>query len=300
MRHVTWTFGLAATLLAAGCTNSRFSHVRPNTPGAAVAAQKPTAVELVAYLKRNADQIQSLECNTVDIDYRQGLQSYGADAKIACQKPRNFRLGVFAFGSQQVDMGSNAQEFWYWIAKSDPAYVFRCSYQDFERGVELPFPFQPEWIMEGLGMGEYGAPEKYDVRDAGKTWELREQAKNSQGQVVYKVTEFSKGPRIQVRGFKLLDARNTPIYTAQVDDVHVIGGVVVPRKVAFHWPEQKLSLTMRLGRSPDQVVLNGQIPQDRAAVLFSRSTLNNIPTVDLADRSRWANGQIQRAGGAQR
>ena len=300
MRHVTWTFGLAATLLAAGCTNSRFSHVRPNTPGAAVAAAKPTVPELVAYLKRNADQIQSLECNTVDIDYRQGLQSYGADAKIACQKPRNFRLGVFAFGGQQVDMGSNAQEFWYWIAKSDPAYVFRCSYQDFERGVELPFPFQPEWIMEGLGMGEYGAPEQYRLRgDAGKTWELVEQVRNSQGQTVYKVTEFSKG-RVQLRGFKLLDAKGTPIYTAQVDDVHVIGGVVVPRKVAFHWPEQKLSLTMKLGRSADQVVLNRQIPPAEATALFSRSNLNNIPEVDLAAVSRRANGQIQPAGGAQR
>lgn len=300
MRPMILALGLTFGLVTLGCSGTRFSHVgRNNAPS--IGSARPTATELVAYLKRNSEQIQSLECNSVDIEYRQGLQSYGADAKIACQKPRNFRLGVFAVGSQQVDMGSNTQEFWYWIAKSDPPYVYRCAYQDFERGVMLPFPFQPEWIMEGLGMGEYGPPEKYRLVEQKNTWDLVEDAANSQGQRVTKVTEFSKGPaRVQVRGFKLLDARGAPIYSAVVDDVHVIGSAVVPRKVSFHWPEQKLSLSMKIGRSSDQVVLNRRIPEEAAARLFSRSELRDIKTVDLAEVSRRAGNPIQPAGGSMR
>ncbi len=301
MRHVAWALGLMVGLVAVGCSNTRFGQLRnPNTAGNQPMG-RPTAEGLVAYLKSNSDQIRSLQCDKVEIDYQQGLQSFHTDAKITCQKPRNFRLGAFAYGGQQVDMGSNSEEFWYWIAKADPPYVYRCAYQDFERGVALPFPFQPEWIMEALGMGEYGPADKYRLVEQKNTWDLVETASNSQGQQVRKVTEFGKrDARLQVRGYKLVDARGKEIYTAQVDDVWVIGGAVVPRKVTLNWPDQKMSMTLRMGRGADQVVLNAQIPPERAAVLFSRSTLNNIQTVDLAEVSRRAAGGIQPAGGAMR
>lgn len=298
MRHHVWALGLALGLAAVGCApGSRIGFMRDNSTNNRHPLERPTVASLVDALKHNSSQIKSLECNEVRLEYRQGLQSYGADAKLACQKPRNFRLGVFAAASQQVDMGSNDQEFWYWIQKNDPPYVYRCSYQDFERGVELPFPFQPEWIMEGLGMGEYGAYERYELRETKNTWEIVEKSQNSRGQRIAKVTEFSKQNRPQVRGFKLLDHQDREVYTARIDDTYTIGGVVVPKRVAFSWPEQKLSINMWIGRTSDHVVLNGQIPPERAGLLFSRSTLSNITTIDLAEMSRRAKGGIQPAGG---
>lgn len=298
MRHHVWALGLSLGLAAVGCAQgSRIGFMRDNSAKDRHPLERPTVASLVDALKHNSSQLKSLECDEVRLEYRQGLQSYGADAKLACQKPRNFRLGVFAAASQQVDMGSNDQEFWYWIQKNDPPYVYRCSYQDFERGVELPFPFQPEWIMEGLGMGEYGAYERYELRETKNSWELVEKSRNSRGQTVAKVTEFSKQNRPQVRGFKLLDPKNREVYTVRIDDTYTIGGVVVPKRVSFAWPEQKLSINMWIGRSADHVVLNGHISQKQAEALFSRSTLTHITTIDIAEMSRRTNGGIQPAGG---
>ena len=49
-----------------------------------------------------------------------------------------------------------------WIKRGDP-YQFFCSYKDLEEGRVrvVPFPFQPEWIMEAMGLGDYGTPDKY-------------------------------------------------------------------------------------------------------------------------------------------
>lgn len=297
MRHVYSALALTAGLLAVGCEGTRLGFVKNGTQPR-LPLEKPTVESLLDSLNRNARQVQSLQCTNVAINYRQGLQSYGVDAMIACQKPRNFRLEAIAFGTTQVDVGSNDREFWYWFAKGDPAYVFRCSHEDLQRGVPLHFPFQPEWILEGLGMGEYGTPEKYRLVEQKESWDLIEQTPNAQGQLVRKVTMFSKSPRIQVRGYRLHDANNKEIYSAQVTKVHNIGGVIVPHVLSFSWPEQKLSMTMTLGRSAQEVILNRTIPPEQSARLFSRPTMKDVPTIDLAEAHRRSAGGIERTGGA--
>src|SRR4029078_5880788 len=88
---------------------------------------------------------------------------------MVCKKPGNFKLVASVVGNQAVDLGSNDQEFWFWISKAEPPYLFHCSYNDFARGgVRLPFPFQPEWVMEALGMAEYGSPQDYQLVCRGK------------------------------------------------------------------------------------------------------------------------------------
>ena len=36
-------------------------------------------------------------------------------------------------------------------------------------GVRLPFPFQPQWIMEALGMADFGTGEKFRVNTTATT-----------------------------------------------------------------------------------------------------------------------------------
>src|SRR5260370_42498277 len=111
-----------------------------------------------------------------------------------CRKEREFRMIADAVGSRVVDLGSNQQEFWYHISKAEPPYLFYCSYKDLAQGVQMPFPFQPEWVMEAMGMGNYGSPEQYTLASPSQrgTWELVQQTVNSQGQPVRKVTVFNQ------------------------------------------------------------------------------------------------------------
>jgi hypothetical protein len=304
MRHVPLALGFGSLLLLAGC--NQFHPMRngpaPQQPVATRPTETPTAAALVAYLNDNARRMQSLDCADLDLDARQGLQSVGLRGWLVCQKPRNFRMGAKVVGNQAVDMGSNDREFWYWISKAEPPYLFHCSYEDFARGqAQMPFPFQPEWIMEALGMAEYGAPENYKVAATPTTIELIEETRTSQGTPVRKVTVFSRNPAQgnapQVTAHILQDAGGKEICSAQISEVQQdrATGAIIPKRVRLVWPVEKMELKMKL----DNVTLNQALAEQQATRLFTRPQLSNVKSYDLARGLDNPPSQVRRTGGFQ-
>ncbi len=298
MRQVKIVLGLTVLYLA-GCSGaSKWGFVHTPRPEPAV-GPAPTSAALVNYLNDNARRLQSVQCRELDLDCREGVQSVGLRGQMVCQKPRNFRMSASVVGHQEVDLGSNDQEFWYWIGKANPPYLFHCSYADFQRGnVQMPFPFQPEWIIEALGMGEYGPPEKYQVVDRRDSYELVEETTSLRGERLKKVTVFTKtraqGTQPQVTAHVLQDQRGNVICAAYITEVQQDRATyaVVPRRIRLVWPQQKIELKMKL----DEVTVNPALDGQRTAVLFNRPNLRNIESFDLARDVYVAPGQIRRAG----
>src|SRR5215831_1337464 len=175
---------LGIALLAAGCNHAPY--MRRDQATAAPPPRTPTVPELVQYLNDNAQNVQSVQAS-VEMDARQDRQPVQLGGLLACQKPRNFRLKAKVMSQPAVDIGSNNEEFWYWISKAEPPSVFHCSYRDLARpeGVRMPFPFQPDMIIMALGIGEYNTDaSKYQVQVNGQTLELVEDAVSPQGQPV--------------------------------------------------------------------------------------------------------------------
>jgi len=299
MRQSPIALGLGAVLLVAGCNTF------PITKGsgqqtARVPAETPSKESLIAYLNDNASRVQSFRCNSLDLDARSGLQSVGLRGKVVCQKPRNFRMGADVLGKQEVDMGSNDQEFWFWIAKNDPPYLYHCSYDDLNRGnIRLRFPFQPDWIMEAMGLSECGPPENYQLKVTQTSLELVEQTRSPAGQVVRKVTVFSRAPAVgtqpQVTAHILQDASGKEICSAQVTEVQIdrTTGAILPRRVRLLWPEEKMELKMKL----DDVVVNDQSIASGASRLFTRPNLANVSTFDMARGPDASPDGVRRTGG---
>lgn len=286
MRKISLFFGLGALLLTFAC-NSMPWHNKDKDIGRTF-DRTPTAEQLVKYLNTNSQKIKGLTCRQAFIDAKQGGQSVGLEADVFCQNPRDFRLVGRVMGATEVEMGSNQQEFWYWIKRAEPApgkpaYLYHCNYEDFRRGVAMPFPFQPDWIMEALGMATYDERKKYEVRETQTTVELIERSTTPQGQPVRKVTVFNRGPvgagKPQVLAFILQDAAGKEIATAQVTSVHVdqATGAVVPKQINFAWPGEKVEMKMKF----DGVQV-GAIEPSRAANVFSRRSLASLPDYDLA------------------
>jgi hypothetical protein len=219
-----------------------------------------------------------------------------------CDKPRNFRLkGTFA-GSTACDIGSNNEEFWYWIKRDDPPYLYHCSYDAMARGnVPLPFPVQPDMVMAALGMADYNPdPAHYEVKVLANRVELSENTVSAQGKRVQKVTVFARGKvdekdlfkgRPQVVEYKIRDEQGQEVCKATVESVTVEHGAIVPRKLRLTWPAQR----MELGLTLHKVETNTRVSTEA----FTRS---NLPyqSFDLARRSLDA-GQtsIQRVRGSQ-
>jgi hypothetical protein len=301
MRHLSpAVLGLGAILLLSGCADSKWSLFRHSPDSARLPVDKvPTAAQLVTYQNNNARQIQSLVCPDLDLDCQQGIQKFHIRGKLACQKPRNFRMQAEALAKTEADIGSNDQEFWYWIARGEP-YLVHCSYQDLASGVRIPFPFQPDWIMAALGMSEYdGDPSQYVVQQGkGATIELLQTTRNAQGQVVRKVTVFTQSAsRLQVTDHIIQGVGGNEICRAHLSEVQEIAqGVVLPRKIVFSYPAEQLRLTLTLWHRLDEVTRNQPFDSERARVLFTRPALSGVQSYDLARGPDGIN-QVRPAGG---
>jgi len=292
MRRLPFCLGLIGLCLLAGC--DKFAFLRPKSDAPRVAGPLPSADEVTASLNRNAQAIQSIECTQVDLDCSHGIQSIGLDAKLVCQKPQNFRMNAKIGGSTMVDMGSNEQEFWFWISKADPPYLYHCAYQDYNTGrARLPFPFQPQWVMEALGMGAYEARNCTVAANRSTGFDLIEQAQGPDGKPVRKVTVVRRvQDQYQAIAHHLADARGKEICSAYVmafQQDHITGAIL-PKQVQLMWPAERMKMKITL----QGTTVNDQIPAGRVAALFTRPSWQNIQGYDLARGPDSPAGQVQR------
>jgi hypothetical protein len=291
MRQITIFLGLGALLLLTGCP--LFQKKTPQDIGLQVTAATPSAGELVAYLNDNARKVESLGCRNMDIDAKQDGQPVGLQGWLYCQKPKSFRMNATLAGSTELDMGSNNSEFWFWIRRADPPYLYHCSHEDFARGnVRLPFPFQPEWLMEALGIGYYDPARPYQVVANKGTIELIEQGTLPQGQRVNKVTVFSRGQNgLQVTGHILKDEQNREIATATIERSQRDAGTsaVLPKVVVLKWEAEHMNMRLRL----NDLAVNRR-EGERNGELYARPNLKDIRPYDLAQTPANPTGQVRR------
>lgn len=299
LRHATVLIVLSGLLLPLGCDHTRWNLFKGNEPPPPP-TKVQTAEQLVNYLNDNAGRIQTLRTDNLSLTVSQGLGvlSFGLTGKVMAEKPRNLRLVADVGGSRMVDMGSNDQEFWFWVSKGDPPYQFFCSYKALKEGQVkfMPVPFEPDWILEAMGLGPYGEPARYQVESDAETVKLVEKGRSPQGKPVRKVIVFNRrpvqSPRPQMTACLLLDdATGKEICSAHILETQLDAktGGILPRRLELRWPEAKTKLTMAL----NNVSVNQPPPEG----VFVRQPLQNVPSFDLA--TGLLNGQpIQRLQGS--
>jgi hypothetical protein len=296
MRQISIALILGSLLFVTGCPPFQ-KKTNPDLR-AQVPASTPTAAELVASLNDNARKIQSVGCRYVDIDVAEGDKP-GVSLRgwMYCQKPKSFRLNASLAGNTEVDMGSNNNEFWYWIRRSEPPYLFHCSHDEFARGqVRLQVPFQPEWIIEALGMAEYDPAKNYQVVANKNQIELIEPAVLPQGQQVNKVTVITRSQAgLQVTGHVLRDSQNKEICTAAIERVQQdpATGAIVPKVVDLKWTAEHVKMKLHMPGAS----VNGMEGQ-RNPDLYARPVLKDIQSFDLARGiTPSVPGQVRRLSG---
>jgi hypothetical protein len=290
---------LLLVTLVCGCNSLPWG--RPGAPvqGLRINSSTPTAGELVTALNDNAGRVRSLECRNVSLDCTQGRETVGLGGLLACEpQQRHFRMTAKAMGSTEVDLGSNEREFWFWIKRAPQPYLFYCSHEDFARGAaQMPFPFQPDWIVEALGIAPCDQNRNYQVVAHQGSFDLIEATTSPQGAPVRKVTRITRSQnRFIVSAHLLQDAEGRDICAAYVREVQQDrgSGAVLPRQVQLVWPSQQIRMKFVL----EHVQVNAGLDQERVAALFSRPALRDVQAFDLARGQ--ATGPVQQAGGTYR
>lgn len=297
MKIARWLPALALLAMVAGCTRWNFLNKGPETKPPPVTGEAPPVSAYVEYLNDNSRRIDTLRCTEIHFTCWQGIASFGLSGKMVAQKPQNFLMSADLIGSRAVDVGSNDQEFWYWISKAKPSHQAYCSYKDLKEGrvKELPFPFQPEWIMETMGMGSYGPADRYRMEADGSTIKLVEESRSSQGKrrkIIVMNRRPVQSPTPQVTAFLLVDEAGKEICSAHISETQLDRntGAVIPRRLEFRWPEQRFKMAMKL----DGTAVNAVVP----ATAFVRRSMPGVPSIDLANvRFEQASADLQRVQG---
>ena len=250
----------------------------------------PTADTLVSYLNRQADRLVTLESTDVDLTaFVQKQRMPTLRAFMVCEKSRNFRLTGDAMSVQYVDIGSNNDQFWFWV-KDGEAPLYYCSYNDYQKGVKLPLPFQPEWVVQALGMAKYDPTKQYKVEARRDTYELTEDI-TVQGQPYRKITVFaaqrpSDATYPVVRGHIIQDQAGKTICQATIRRMRTAsyktteGEEVIsyPSDILLEWPAEQMSMKMVIGKAS----VNQKITNEEASRYFTLPNWPNIKTIDLA------------------
>ena len=151
-------------------------HIKPPNPYKGSGPLPPVQPnQLVTYLNERAARLQSLNYGDVRVvasDHNIPLPALRGS--LAASQPRNFRMtGQGGAIGAKVDLGSNPEQFWvYFDAPTvKPTFVF-ASHSDFEAGkARLPggIPFEPDWVMQALGMTTLPPTNQYSVKTDEKT-----------------------------------------------------------------------------------------------------------------------------------
>lgn len=212
-----------------------------------------SALELISYVNRNSMRLQSWRSSDVKIYPRSRLAVTGwVSAYIAVERPRNFRLMGSVLGRNAVDLGSNDENFWFWIRDAQPEQNFLARHDELsEVQQRLQIPFQPDWLMEVLGVvpideGEFsmqteGMPEK--------TARLVSDRMSPQGELVRKVivVDLCYGRLLE---HALYDAHGRLVARAVFSNHQrdAATGIELPHQIDLDWPAEGLALTMEIGQ----------------------------------------------------
>lgn len=296
-RHSLQILLVAANSALPGCAWMR-NWMGPRDPFAAsapcVLSPNATAVDVVNHLNANTAQIRGWRSEHVKIVGHGTAQTpVSVTATLVLESPRNFRLVAGSIAGEEVDFGSNAEQFWFWNRRSEEKYVF-VAYHDQESASQnrrFPIPFQPEWIMETFGVIPIDAsnvtarPGPVQPGQGGRpTIHLISEIESPRGGKFHKliVVDICHGNVIEQA---LYDDQGQQIATASMSQFQHFktagprstSTVVLPRQYDLHWPKAGLGLTMVMS----QIEINPQRISDRT---WQLPTKEGYAVYDLSQR----------------
>jgi outer membrane lipoprotein-sorting protein len=140
---------IAAMLSASGCAAWNRGSLSLAPAPRPLAERTLDVAKFVAEHNKNAERIQTLEAKpTIGVSGR--VMKARADGRLALERPHNFKLELSsARGAKEADLGSNDEEFWFWV--SSEKSIYWCNYADLNSSA-LAITYQPDWIIEALGL----------------------------------------------------------------------------------------------------------------------------------------------------
>ena len=278
---------IACGLIAVGLAGCRSTGEFGPQARCAIAPQAGVP-EIIAHVNQNTARIQSWRALNAAITSPDLPVSISAS--VAVEPPRNFRLVARSPFGPEVDLGSNPEHYWFWARQDESKRIYlarherttdegsvRLARPDTE-GPVAGMPFEPEWIMEAMGVIAMDPGRVREIRrdPQARIVTLEEQRISPGGEPVFKLTAIDLCHGL-VREHALYDAKQQLIARATLrEHVRDTSGsqAVLPAKIDLVWPMARINMTMRMGAIE---INQGNIPKSTFAVQqYSGSEVFNV------------------------
>jgi hypothetical protein len=261
------------------------------------------AEALVQFLNERAERLRSVEYNDAQMRVSgKGIPvAAKLDGSLVAAQPQYFRMvSSGRVVAAKLDMGSNPQEFWVYLTApgEDPLYVF-ASHSDFRSGrAKMPggLPFEPDWVMQSLGMTTFPSTNQYAVlvNEKDRTYVLSWTATTPNGTVRKEIVfdaDAAVGNKPQVKKHILRNAKTNAliataeIKSAQTERIGVVNGtqlpaaVQYPTRIVLSWVDPHFEMDLNL----DKATVNQPLAEDPGRRnLFARPDIKGATPIDLA------------------
>ncbi len=267
--------------------------LRSPTPAKPTLARKSLEVEnFVASYNENAERIKSLQARPSIGVSGQGVRGR-VDGHLALERPRNFKLVLSHVNSNVADIGSNDQEFWFWVQSKQDKSIYWCDHADREKSA-LAQSFKPDWIVEVMGLRPISSAEAMGLTtkpgpEPGTTT-IAFPGRNADGLAPREMVVWNQNRRI--KEYRLYSADHKTViahaeikgyktYTLDSDEGSLADVCHLPENVRLEWKPEQLALDVAL----KEVKIN-QLDPDRSAARFVEPKLPGYARVNLAELAR--------------
>lgn len=156
---------MLAILALAGCRTVGTGSIAQSRPPEIRPRPAFDLDSFVAEHNENAGRIQSLRAKpaiTATMGPPDRARSHRVDGRLAMCRPQSFELQLYRLGTNYADIGSNDEKFWFWVQNEKDRSVYYCNHDDLA-STTLGVAYQPEWIVEAMGLKPITADEAAQI-----------------------------------------------------------------------------------------------------------------------------------------
>lgn len=241
--------------------------------------QAPTLQQVIDVVNDNSSRVQSLYCThgTVSTPGFPALR-----LSLAYERPRNLRIRAeTAITGPEVDLGSNSEQFWFWMRRMQPPVVYFCRHDRYATSAARQVvPVEPDWIISALGVVTFDPAWQHSGPfpvGAGRIEIRSVQPPGTSPEPMTKITVVDESRGIVLEQH-LYNANGQLLGTAKMSKHQrdLAANVTMPRKIEIIWPSTQFELTLEM----TDLQVNRLQPNPQ---LFARPAYPGYKEVDLAE-----------------
>ncbi len=290
-----------AIVAASGCRTAGVDNFTRRDP--VLPPPSFNVAKLVEENNLNASRIESLRVNPLALTVTSDRKSAGVEGRLALERPKNFKLLMDTHGNKVAEIGSNDEKFWFWSSRDPDRRSYYCNYDE-SGSAPLGATFQPDWIIEALGLREIPPDEASKIEVSrgsdSNTMVLTHPASKTGGEVVIRKTIVRESTN-EIIEHRLYSQKMELLASAKIDKYQkfAIAGpdgrdemVTLPERMKINWYRERMALDVVIPKNPSQTQVNPEFTDDVRNELFVEEPHRGFVRQNLASSTQVSRGGV--------